>query len=453
MSGDRRLSALWFTDWEPRAVRRHFGLPADQGPQSWVDGLRDALEPVPGLSLAIATPGSRCFATFDDHGTTYYDIRGDTPATGVRGVAERWRGALSPATTPAATLAAARDIVELVRPDIVHVHGTENPYGLLAAQIRPTPTVVSLQGILVAYERLYFAGRSPADIARLLATREFLKGRGAVHGWLWMRHAAEREVRVMSEASAFIGRTDWDRSVLAGVNPQADYYHCDEVIRAPFYTTDWAAVEHTGATVYSTSSVMIWKGAESLMEAAAIVVRRGVKDLRLRIAGVRPGTELDAYYRRVARRWGVDEHVEWLGRLTGPEMARELQNADVFAYPSHSDNSPNSVVEAMLVGVPTVASAVGGIPTLLRDGVEGLLYPRGDAWLLADGIMKLLTDRAAAAGLGAAARARALVRNDPARLAARTVEIYEQVIARAGGARPDETDRPTCRVEHARADL
>ena len=201
-------------------------------PQSWVDGLRDALEPVPGLSLAIATPGSRCFATFDDHGTTYYDIRGDAPATGVRGVAERWRGALSPATTPAATLAAARDIAELVRPDIVHVHGTENPYGLLAAQIRPTPTVVSLQGILVAYERLYFAGRSPADIARLVATREFLKGRGAVHGWLWMRHAAEREVRVMSEASAFIGRTDWDRSVLAGVNPQADYYHCDEVIRA-----------------------------------------------------------------------------------------------------------------------------------------------------------------------------------------------------------------------------
>ena len=258
-----------------------------------------------------------------------------------------------------------------VRPNIVHVHGTENPYGLLASQIRPTPTVVSIQGILQVYERLYFAGRPPTDIARLVATVEFLKGRGAVHGYWWMRRMGKREAQIMQDARWFVGRTDWDRSVLAAVNPKATYFHCDEVIRRPFYQTDWATRPHHGATVYSTSSVMVWKGAESLMEAAAILVRRGVSDLRVRVAGVRAGSELDAYYRRIARRWGVERHVEWLGRLNGEQVARELQAADTFAYPSHIDNSPNSVVEAMLVGVPIVASSVGGsrrsFATALKD--------------------------------------------------------------------------------------
>jgi glycosyltransferase involved in cell wall biosynthesis len=424
-----RIRTLWFTDWEPRAVREHLGLPADEGPQAWVDSLRDALAATSEVSLAVATPGSRRFAPFESQGTRYYDIAEPAPQAGVRGVVERWR----PRLDDTGVLAAARDLVREWRPDIVHVHGTENPYGLLATTVRPTPTVVSLQGILQAYQRLYFAGRSPVDIARLAATVEFLKGRGAVHGYWWMRRTAEREARIMNDAQWFIGRTDWDRSVLAAANPRAAYFHCDEVIRPPFYQVDWAAVPHSGATVYSTSSVMIWKGAECLMEAAAILVRRGVSDLRLRIAGVRPGTELDTYYRRIARRWGVEARVDWLGRLDGAAMARELQGADAFAYPSHSDNSPNSVVEAMLVGVPIVAAGVGGVPSLVRDGAEGLLYPRGDPWLLADGILRLLNDRAAAAALGAAARARALVRNDPDRLAARTVEIYSQVIAEARG--------------------
>jgi glycosyltransferase involved in cell wall biosynthesis len=412
-------------------VREHLGMPADEGPQAWVDSLRDALEPRFELSLAIATSSMDRFAPFDRHGTRYYVVPRREPATGARGVVKRWR---RPTTSPAA-LARAREIVCEYRPDIVHVHGTENAYGLLAAQTAPTPLVVSLQGILLAYERVYFAGRSPVEIARLLATTEFLKGRGAVHGYLSMRSAAQREARIMRETRWFIGRTDWDRSVLAAVNPKAAYFHCDEVMRRPFYQVEWAAAQHCGATVYSTSSVMIWKGAESLMEAAAILVRRGVSDLRVRIAGVHPGTELDAYYRRVARRWGVEGHVEWLGRLNAVEMARELQTANVFAYPSHSDNSPNSVVEAMLVGVPLVAAGVGGIPSLVRDGVDGLLYPRGDAWLLADRIMRLLGDRDAARRLGAAARARALQRNDPARIAARTIEIYTDVIAATRGRR------------------
>ena len=89
----------------------------------------------------------------------------------------------------------------------------------------------------------------------------------------------------------------------------------------------------------------------------------------------------------------------------------------------------------MLVGVPFVASRVGGIPTLLADGEQGLLVAAGDAPALAAAVGRLLADRALAARLGAAARAVALTRHDPARISARTMEIYEDV---AGRRRPGE---------------
>ncbi len=429
MSAPPAIKALWFTDWPTRAVREHFGEPGDEGAQAWVDALRDALEPLPGLRLTIAVSDARGFAPFVERGTRYVAVPQPAPGSGASGVARRWLRAGGPDTV----LAAARAVVRDEHPDIVHVHGTENPYGLLAAEVAPLPVVVSLQGLLLAYHRVFFAGRPAGDIARLAATAEFLKGRGPLHGYRFMGAAARREERIMRAGRWFIGRTDWDRSILAAVNPAAAYLHCDEIMRPPFYRTSWADAPHRGTTVYSTSSVMIWKGAETLMEAAGIVVRRGVNDLRVRIAGVRPGSELDAYYRRVARRFGVEAHVEWLGRLDAVAMAAELQGADVFAYPSHADNSPNSVVEAMLVGVPLAAAGVGGVPSLVADGVEGLLYPRGDAWLLADAIMRLLRDPARAALLGAAAREHALRRNDPAAIARRTLEIYEQVLGEARG--------------------
>ena len=85
----------------------------------------------------------------------------------------------------------------------------------------------------------------------------------------------------------------------------------------------------------------------------------------------------------------------------------------------------------MLAGAPIAATYTGGIPSLVRDGEEGLLVPRGDPAALAAAVRRLLDDRGAAARLGAAARRRALERNDPGRIAARTVDIYGEVIAAA----------------------
>ena len=421
------MRVLWFTDHQPSAVRRRLGLSENPGPQAWVDALAERLSHEPGLELFIATSGVTAVPAFEDGGTTYHVLGRPTQASRLLRIASNWRHGLAPAPPLHEALALVQDIA----PDLVHVHGTEGPSGLIAPFVAPIPCVISMQGILQAYMRLYFAGRSFADFAGMVASREFLVGGGPLHEYLALRRRAQREADIMRRARWFIGRTDWDKAMLASINPAATYFHCDEIVRAPFYRAEWRleSRERSGVRLYTTSSTLMGKGTECLMGAVSILRRAGLSPVRLRVAGVSPGSRLDLIYRRAARRAGVEDDVEWLGRIDADRIAHELLAAEVFVYPSYVDNSPNSVVEAMSVGAPIVASCVGGVPTLLRDRQEGLLVRPGDAAAFAGAISRLVTDPDEARRFGASARLTAQERNDPARIVARTVSIYGEILA------------------------
>lgn len=419
------MRVLWFTDYPPPAVRHRLELADDPGPQAWVQALAERLAREPGIELAIATWDEKSLSPFEDTGVAYYTFQRSVPPSRTGRIMANWRHQL-----PVPPLDKAAGLVRRLSPDIVHVHGTEGPWGLLAPLIQPAPCVVSLQGILQAYLRHYFAGRSAADLALMATNRDFLVGRGPLHGYLALRRRTRREREILQTAHWFIGRTDWDKAVLASVNPAAEYFHCDEIMRAPFYRAPWKP-QNRGANVYTTSSTLMGKGTECLLRAVGVLRRGGLAGIRLRVSGVPPSTQLEKVYRRVARRAGIGDAVDWLGRCDAGRLVDELLGADVFAYPSRVDNSPNSLVEAMLVGVPVVASRVGGVPTLLKDRVEGLLVPSGDVAALAGAIRRLIDDRELAVEFGANARLSALRRNDPVSVVARTIAIYEEVVARA----------------------
>ena len=110
-------------------------------------------------------------------------------------------------------------------------------------------------------------------------------------------------------------------------------------------------------------------------------------------------------------------------------MRQAYLEADVFLLPSGCENSPNSLGEAMLLGLPCVASAVGGIPSMLANGTEGLLYGDAlDADALARAVLQVLHSPDGGAAMGRAARARALQTHDAARNAADLLHIYESIL-------------------------
>ena len=85
---------------------------------------------------------------------------------------------------------------------------------------------------------------------------------------------------------------------------------------------------------------------------------------------------------RLAREAGIEAGVFFLGALPQRQVADWIAAADLLCLPSHSEGSPNVVVEALASGVPVVATRVGGVPDLVADGVNGLLVPPADAHAL-----------------------------------------------------------------------
>lgn len=161
------------------------------------------------------------------------------------------------------------------------------------------------------------------------------------------------------------------------------------------------------------------KGIFDLLEAVA-ALRASVPDVRLVCAG--DGKRIAVA--RHAERLGIAEAVKFTGWV-GPSGKRALlETAAIYALPSYREGLPISLCEAMAAGVPVVASAIGGIPEVVSDGVSGLLVAPGDKATLERQLRKLLTDRALAARIGSAARETARLRFAPERALAQLEQVY-----------------------------
>ncbi len=105
----------------------------------------------------------------------------------------------------------------------------------------------------------------------------------------------------------------------------------------------------------------------------------------------------------LTRALGVGARVRFLGECR--DVAPVLAEHDMFVLPSRSEAFPNALIEGMATALPVVATNVGGIPEIVRPGVNGSLVPPDDAGALADAVVALMDDPARAAALGRAARA------------------------------------------------
>jgi glycosyltransferase involved in cell wall biosynthesis len=125
-------------------------------------------------------------------------------------------------------------------------------------------------------------------------------------------------------------------------------------------------------------------------------------------------------------------------RLAGErhDVPQRLAEADVFVLSSRSEGAPLSVLEAMAAGLPVVASAVGGVPELVEDGVTGVLVAPGDPAALAAVLERLLADGDLRRRLGAAGRERVLARFDLEPMRRAHVDLYARELARAGRPAP-----------------
>lgn len=262
----------------------------------------------------------------------------------------------------------------------------------------------------------YVAG----DTVQIVTRRMDYAPRGA--GW-YVRWLYRRMDAVIA-----ISRAARDALAARGIDPARVAIVPSGVAVESFRDLDRAAARHTLGidpevpVLAMVASLHARKGHAVLLDALARLAADGLAPLCL-AAGT--GPEGDALQDR-AQRLGVASRVRWLGQVA--DVRPVLAAADVAVMPSLAEGLGVAAIEAMAASRPVVASAVGGLPELIADDVQGLLVPPGDAAALAGALRRALGDATLRGRLGAAGRARAEAFSTVA-MARGTASVYERALA------------------------
>jgi glycosyltransferase involved in cell wall biosynthesis len=314
--------------------------------------------------------------------------------------------------------AGAHAIVDRVKPDLIHIHGTEGPYAMVLERL-DVPSLVSIQGSPHDWAARYWGG---ADTAAKLRNPR---------GWrnqLQFVLAGQREARMLKHAKAIHGGTTWDRRFARRTAPQASFHHAVAAVGPDFFRVRQSvdAGADREKVVMTAFSPQPYKGGELVINAVASLRRSGHK-VRLVLAGWCPPKGWGREVLRAANAAGPGA-VEITGYLQPRALSERLAAADIYVLPSYMENAPNTLLEAMCVGVPCVAARVGGVASMLQDGVEGLIFRRGNLRDLTAKLERLLVDAEFSRRLGLAGAARVRTADEPMKVAARTIEIYGSVL-------------------------
>lgn len=324
-------------------------------------------------------------------------------------------------------------------PDLIHIHGTE--YSLAAAACKANdakvPMIANIQGLAVPYARYADGGLLLKDKLLNITPLDFYRGTFLLNAKRSFRKRAKCEEFVLKNVDYVVGRTQWDNDHALTVNPSLTYHFMNETLRSSFYEEPlWSLAKCTRHNIFVSNSGSALKGAHQVLKALPLILRE-YPDTKVRFCGssvlnndLRSRLHMQGYHlylRRLVKKLKLQDNVEFLGQLSEEEMKAEFLRANVYVMPSAIENSPNSLCEAQILGVPVAASYVGGVPDLVAHGQTGYLYRYEETEMLAHTILRLFACDDFTA-LSASERSTALLRHDPLSNSRRLAQIYHQIL-------------------------
>lgn len=324
-------------------------------------------------------------------------------------------------------------------PDILHVEGTEMAYTRRFLSSWSGRRLISLQGVINGYKPYQFGHLSAGDFLNIGHPQHMIVGLALLANNLIKflpRLRGERETIAM--ADHILGRTIWDRAQANLLNPEAQYHHCPRILRDPFYEKRWSRTDCEPFSIFVGNGASALKGVHFAVRALAQIHRK-FPDAKLYIAGRNPWSlsRLSAqrlvgysvYLMDLISDLGLRDHVIFTGQLDAESMAERMRRSHVVVLSSLIENSPNTLAEAMLMGVPAVPSYAGGVPSMAQDEKEVLYYRAGDPAMLAWQLQRVFEDDDLAQKLSDAARIRASATHDPETIIETLVNAYQAVVA------------------------
>jgi glycosyltransferase involved in cell wall biosynthesis len=169
------------------------------------------------------------------------------------------------------------------------------------------------------------------------------------------------------------------------------------------------------------------KGVLELLDAAALLVQRAVP-VRFEFAGDWFSAEDRTAIRERMAQHGLQDHVQFVGHVTGETKRSFFERIDLLAFPGYqTEGLPLVILEAMAAQLPVVATSVGAIPDILADGETGIIVPPRDVAALAAAIEKLVVDRSSREQMGRKGRERYLAGYTERHSMQQLVRVFDRV--------------------------
>lgn len=279
-----------------------------------------------------------------------------------------------------------KHIIQDFQPHIIHLFGLENPLANALLEDFSVPIVVHIQGLLGPYDNAFFpVGFNKTSFLLPPSKREWIFRNGYIFAKNNINIRSKKEFVLFKKTHYIMGRTDWDYQISQLLSPQSLYFHVDEVLREPFYENagKWTYHEVKELKIISTLSNTVYKGLDTILKTALLLKRQGDIPFRWQIVGINQQDPIVRYFEKNLHIGSSDVHIEYIGVLNANQLCNKLLGSHIYVHPSYIDNSPNSICEAQLVGIPVIGTYVGGIPSLIKNGDNGLLIPANAPFELA----------------------------------------------------------------------
>ncbi len=286
------------------------------------------------------------------------------------------------------------------------VHASHEPAYIFAALHAPTPSVVTVHGVM----------KNELPVAK----RQF-----SLEDRFRQVFACRLEAHNFCRIRNLIATTSETAGLVKERSPQVRIFRIPNAIDERFFSLP---DEHSRPVILFVGWVSYRKGVHLLLQA----VRRllpGVPALELRIVG---STDADpAHWPSLSAEFSdliSAGRLFFLGCVNQEQLYNEMSRCAVLCLPSLAESAPMVIAQAMAAGKPVVASRVGGVPEMVEHGVTGMLAEPGNVEQLTQCLQDLLVDSERRVAMGRRARSRALQTYAPDAVAGRTVQAYKIIL-------------------------
>lgn len=410
------MKVLWFEVTPPGRYNNSGAVIA-----GWQDSLEGIVKDIPNIELHVAFVSSQASKVKVIDGITYIPLNIDYSFS------EKLIKKVSWEVDAHKIVEQGLKAVNEYQPDIIHVFGCEWPFGLIANKTE-IPLVIHIQGSIVPY---YNALYPPKYNGYTLFKSAGLNLKKQIHNFLQIYRDCSRmnmERKIWKSVQYYMGRTEWDYALTKVMNPEAQYFHVEEALRPIFVSTSnvWKYKNTEKIRIVSTGCSTYWKGIDVMLKTAHVLKDMGV-DFEWNVAG-----SMSDYIRKTVEKkeklsfskCGIDI----MGFVGAEQLMELLTNSTMMVHTAYIENSPNSICEAQCLGVPIIATYVGGIPTLIHDGVDGELVQANDPWQLAYRIVSLSKDSEKMQRLSENARMTAQKRHSPITIREQLLNCYQTIV-------------------------